>query len=773
MKSSRRARCVEGSVVGSRRPLVLAIGSALLLAAPVCTLAATAEAQDTTNAALAPPSLALLPALLPALPGEAAFELAPLEVNYRSEGLDDRRVARPLEALPRVITVLPAELLERRAVTDLRSALRSVSGISLQAGEGNPPGGDMLKIRGFNARDDLNINGVRDGGNYFRDPFFVEQIEVIKGPNSVFAGRGSSGGTINLVTKKPLAEDRTRFELGLGSDALRRSTVDLNRVLPGDQALRVNLMAHAEDVPGRDFVEQSRQGLYAAWAWGLTGPTRVGLDALWIRQDNLPDLGLPYDRLPAGPQGTGSGRIAPVRFANFYGHLDDDEKVDGRQLGLTLEHAFTPDLRLHSTTRQANTELDRIVSAPRFQLLTPGSFAAGATVVGNTKPRDQRDRNFAHQTDLLIGLDTGRVRHDLVLGVDYHDDRIRNRRRPDQNGPRTDLFAPEPRVRPAHPYDGSERSLEQRGHGVYLLNTAALSEALDLHLGLRHDRVRAEAAQRVAPGSPAAAAGQVDQRFARRDSETSWSSGLVYKIAPDLRVFASLGTAFEPSASFDRNVVQLAGGSGAALVNPAFFDAEPQRSQAAELGLRQTLFEDFSLGVSAFRTIKRNARLPNSLPSDANPPSRQRVQGLELNGAGRILPGWRVYAAYSYMQSRVLSAPPGGEFFVGQELGGVPRHSAALFTDIDVGAGFALGGGVQHVGRTVNNVVNPGQVQGVNPAYTVVDLSASWALSERGQLRLNLLNALDERYIAQPAEGSAQGIPGPARRLVLSYRHAF
>src|SRR5690606_9851285 len=110
---------------------------------------------------------------------------------------------QPIEEIPQTLSVIPKEVIREQNATTLRDVLRNTPGISFQAGEGGVRPGDNLSIRGFNAQNDLFIDGVRDFGGYSRDPFNLEQVEVAKGPASTNAGRGSTGGTVNLVSKKP------------------------------------------------------------------------------------------------------------------------------------------------------------------------------------------------------------------------------------------------------------------------------------------------------------------------------------------------------------------------------------------------------------------------------------------------------------------------------------------------------------------------------------------------------------------------------------------
>ena len=122
---------------------------------------------------------------------------------------------------PQTITAVPREVMQQQGVTTLRDALRNVAGISLAAGEGGAQG-DNLTIRGFTARNDLFIDGMRDFGSYYRDPFNTQEVEVLQGPSSVTFGRGSTGGVVNQATKTP---GLTRFisgDLDFGTDLTRR-----------------------------------------------------------------------------------------------------------------------------------------------------------------------------------------------------------------------------------------------------------------------------------------------------------------------------------------------------------------------------------------------------------------------------------------------------------------------------------------------------------------------------------------------------------------------
>jgi catecholate siderophore receptor len=722
--------------------------------------------------------------------------------GFRGTQMANEKYSRELQDTPRLITILPAELLQVQGSTTLKDTLKNIPGISLQVGEGNPPSGDQFKIRGFNARDDINVNGVRDLGNYFRDPFYVEQVEVVKGPNSAYSGRGSAGGSINFVTKKPSRTAFTRADVTVGTDSHLRGTLDINRPLSDDSALRVNLMGHRADIPGRDVTNEERYGAYAAYTWGFKGPARITADLLLLKVDDLPDAGLPTDRL--GTLGTLNGidtGMAPgVKFSNFYGYTNDRKQVDVAQLGLAVRHAFDSGLVLKNQLRVSRVENEGWVTSPRTSVgniagqpndgVTTSCSVAAPCARGETKPRDQTDTGIDNQTDLLVKLKTGSVEHDLVGGVALARNTFSNDRLRDTRGPWTSLANPLQRTLGPNTViggtlyglpvpHGTNYRLRTEEVGVYVLDTMRLSEQWDLSAGLRRDQVKATATRSGFNGSNAAATNNTTHE--REDSATSYNLGLVYKLDARTSLYAALGNAYVFSANFDRNSVQLAGGGAAEAIVGAGFSTPPEKMRAVELGAKLRVAEGLDLGAAVFRTEVTNGRLPGQGNGVTGLPNNEyRIDGFELLAAGRISPAWQLYAGYTYLDNRITNAadatPANKAYIESQKLGNTPRHSLNFFTVYDLSASFSLGGGLQHVGSVtsgVDPVAGDANYRVRIPGYTVVDLYAAWRFNRQTQLRLNVNNVADKQYIAALADGGAQGIPGKARQALLTLRHDF
>ncbi|MEX2476355.1 TonB-dependent receptor [Marinobacter sp.] len=736
------------------------------------------------------------------------YMLDPLLVEFKAEQMNSPKYTRDLLDTPRIITVLPQDLLEEQNVTSVRDAMKNVSGISLQAGEGNPPSGDQLKIRGFNARDDININGTRDLGNYFRDPFYVDQIEVVKGPNSSFGGRGSAGGSINFVTKKPTQEDANRVEVSVGTSNLKRTTADLNKTVDANSAFRLNLMNHSSDIPGRDIAEEDRHGAYMAYTWGFQKDTRITADYLHTRQNDIPDAGLPFDRETRNDRGAATGKLpSGIDFSNFYGYRDDYRKIDVDQGGLTIEHSFSNQLAVRNQTRYSVVKNNSTTTSPRIRTqqdrdsANPGQGSLeGAFGIGDIKPRDQEDIGFNNQTDVLMNFDTGGVSHDMVAGFEVATLSQENERRPDVSGNdlRIDLFNPSyaNRTQPRVEYDGSVHKFESEEYGVYLLDTLAFNPQWELNAGVRYDKVRTKASERGhelgLDGSPTRE--NIDP-LRKTDEELSYNLGLVYKPIPSTSVYAAFGTAYEVSGTFDRNQVQLAGGgkregdvpgqarpNDRAVASPDTFNIDPEETTAYELGVKWDVTPAMNLSAAVFRTDKTNARTPAIGGGDATTvlDGEQRVDGFEILAAGRLTDEWRLYSSYTFLDSEVRES--NNPFEVGQRLGGTPRHTFNLFSTYDVTRKLTLGAGMQAVAEQTSNVqpqsdadviADEGRLVVSIPGYTVFDAYATYRLTDQAQIRLNAFNVGDKEYISQMAEGGAQGIPGPGRQVVATLRYDF
>ncbi|MFN3819830.1 TonB-dependent receptor [Blastomonas sp.] len=686
--------------------------------------------------------------------------------GYAVKELSDPKRTLPVLDTPATVTVIADKLLEEQGRRTLRDSLRNITGVSFQAGEGNPPGGgDSFSVRGFSGRDDIFVDGIRDPGNYFRDPFYADRVEVTKGPASAFAGRGNIGGTVNIVTRQPVMDMTTGADLSIGTHDQYRATGDIN--IPISQelgiAFRINGMAHSADEPGRDQVQNRRWAIAPSLGFGLDTATRVTLNYLHLEQHDQPDFGIPNARNRSLAGSGLEGRPAPVRRSNYYGYSNDYLDVVTDMGTLKIEHDFGDAVSIQNQTRYARVRNDSIISAPRF-VGNVTTLNANTQALGNRKPRFQTDKLFINQTNLTVRFDTGDIRHTTVAGLEIVDESTENRRRLDTNGPATNLFNPVFGPAPAIPFNGTRARIDTDTVAAYVFHTMEIGNSWRITGGLRYDdvdsRVRGIDDLGNTPGFV------VD--VSRVDREWSGNAAVIYKPSENASLYVAYGTAFEPSGRSE--VVQVAGGNNAPPTAFSAFDVAPETGDAWEAGAKYELLDgELELSAAVFQITRNNARTPGLNPGDPAIvlDGEQRVRGFELQAIGAITPRWNVFAGYSYLDGKVIKS--NRAFETGQRLDNTPKHSVALWTSYDVTGELSVGGGLQHVGQRRSNVqesATTGNFAVTVPAYTVVDAFAEYRVNPYATVRLNVYNVGNEYYFQ--SFSSAQSIPSASRNALLT-----
>jgi catecholate siderophore receptor len=658
----------------------------------------------------------------------------------------------PVRDIPQTINILSSTLLEEQGATTLRDALRNVTGITFQAGEGGTPAGDQMTIRGFSARTDMFVDGVRDTGGYSRDTFNLEQIEVAKGPSSAIAGRGSTGASINMVSKTPRLTPAYSASAEGGNADFRRTTVDLNQPLSRGlgSAVRLNAMWTDAGVPGRDVVENKSWAFAPAAAFGLMGPTRLTLSYQHLSQDNLPDYGLPWVPAANEPLAAYANGTPPVDFSNFYGLTRRDYENVENDLGtVQLEQRLGADFSLRNLTRYGSTRRDSIITPPRFVSNT-------STDVRRTdvKSRDQNDDILANQTNITGRLTTGRLQHAIVTGVELSREGSTNYLRaetgPDNPvSPNTDLYHPNPDMaytgvfaRTGAYTDGTADSA-----GAYAFDTVSVGDRWQFTGGLRWDRFDVDYAS--------VAVGGVATPLSRTDKMVSGRAGAVYKPRTNGSVYLGYASAFNPSAE------------GLALTTTTV-NLEPEKTRNYELGTKWDLSgERLSVNTAVFRTEKTNARTPGLNPGD--PPTvlagQQVVQGVEMGVSGTLTQRWTGFASYSYLHSDITASNTAAE--IDGNLALTPKSTFSLWTTYEVWRNFSIGGGTQYMDAVFRNTVNTTNV----PSYWLFNAVGSLAVNSHLTLRLNANNLADRRYVDRV--GGGHYIPGPGRSVLFSTNVKF
>ena len=228
------------------------------------------------------------------LGGMTVTDTAIEEEGYKAERIESPKAVAPLLDTPRSIVVVDKQVIRDTGSATLIDALRTVPGITFGAAEGGNPIGDRPFIRGFDSQGSTYLDGVRDIGAQTREIFAVEQIQVVRGSDSTLGGRGSAGGSLNIISKLP---ERETFIAGSGSYGTadyKRVTGDANIRVNDMIAVRLNAMWHDQDVAGRDQIFQKRWGIAPSVTIGIESDTKLTLSYYHLDTDELPDSGIPF-----------------------------------------------------------------------------------------------------------------------------------------------------------------------------------------------------------------------------------------------------------------------------------------------------------------------------------------------------------------------------------------------------------------------------------------------------------------------------------------------
>ncbi|HEV2762640.1 MAG TPA: TonB-dependent receptor, partial [Pyrinomonadaceae bacterium] len=436
-------------------------------------------------------------------------------------------------------------------------------------------------------------------------------------------------------------------------------------------------------------------------------------------------------------------RPAPVPRETFYGFRSRDrERLRSDLATFRFEREFNDSLRLSNQLRYGRSTRDSVATPPRF--------AGPDSTVINREMRSwlTEDDIWDNQADLRAAFDTGEVNHTLVTGLALTRERNVRRLRTAPNA-QTTLLNPntnEVYTGPItlNPFAGDITADSQ---ALYAFETARVGEKWEFNGGMRWERFDAEG---VTVGTTAAAGTFTPgATVARVDRMFSFRAGAVFKPREEGSVYAAYGTSLSPSLE------GLSYGTASTVI-------DPEKTYTFEAGSKWEMFGSRLLLTGAvFRVEKTDARTPG-LPGE--PPQvldgRQRVDGVELSASGRVVRGWQLFAAYTFLDSEIVESNTAAE--VGREILNTPRNSFSLWTSYDSPWRLELGGGVRFVGRRFGNNTNTRQVGG----YWLLDLMASYPLSRHLDLRLNVNNLTDAYYFDRLGGGHL--VPGAARTVTLS-----
>ncbi|OYO29931.1 TonB-dependent siderophore receptor [Janthinobacterium sp. PC23-8] len=653
-----------------------------------------------------------------------------------------------LRDVPQTINVVPAAVIRDQHALSIQDVMKNIPGVGLSTGDGQR---DQVFIRGFTAIGDQFVDGFRDDALYFRDLSNVERLEVIKGPAAVLYGRGSSGGLVNRITKKP-GLDITDVALSLTNTAGRRGEIDVGRV-GEDVSWRMTGARELSD-SYRDQQFLNRTALAPTVAIRLSGDTQLLLQGDYLEDRRLTDFGIPSYQ----------GRPVNVDPATYFGAANarDADFSQSRVVSTsaTLTHKFSDTLSLRNAFRYYDYHLDR----NNTNISGNVNEVRGTMSLGHAKLN--RDENgWFNQTELTQKLATGKVRHEVLYGAEF------GTQGKDASSWAATVVATNVSIfNPVLPQvDRSKLGVRSDTFGTY--DTAAgyvqdaitFSDAWKALAGLRYDRYQQRSRLVNATGTTTA-------DLSRTDSAYSPRAGLVWQPGATQSYYASWSRSFQPS-----------GENFALAANNA--DLAPESTRNTEVGAKYDLMDGrASATVSLFRLERDNIKTSDPVTNRIVPVGTQRTDGLELTFNADLRGGWKMTAGYAYLDATITDSiavdrsvnTPGSTTASSVAIKGkratlTSRNTANLWLTKDLGSGFTVGGGANAIG---SRFANPGNTV-LLPGYVTADAMAAYR-SGRYEVQLNVNNIGDTRHIVS-GHGSSPNLslPGAPRNLALTLRYSL
>ncbi|MBS0294691.1 MAG: TonB-dependent receptor [Proteobacteria bacterium] len=759
--------------------------------------------------------------------GEGATTVKPVTVEARRNHLDrDTGLAvlpGSLQDTPQAIQVISEQQLRQQGVTTLEQALRNVPGITIAIGEGGTLNGDQFKIRGFDAKDDVFLDGLRDFGVYTRDSFDYQEVQVLKGPSGALFGRGNVGGAINTISKGPKLRDFGEVDAFVGNGDYYRALSDFNRQIGPNSAVRINLMDASTGVVERDRIHSNRWGVAGAIGFGLETDSALTFNYFHQQDRRTPDYGMVLAQRPGSLIAEPASEYGVPR-SNFLGYDTDTDRSRADILterhvrkvspGLTL----TSDSRIGSYSRYFQyTTVDICNAACNTALFDNNPTTRPQAMFGGSGPYNQRDWGAQNiSTARMEGL-FGSLKNELILGWDLSYQK--NKKTffaytlpvgfSARNTIPRDLLNPDPRPLPGYtvflptatnqtcPATGP-CTTNVLGSPVFTNDTAAtvlytdgdstdlgafvtdrlwLNERLSVLASARVDGYRAN----FRSTSVTFVSTAISSKSTLFDPKLS----LIWEPSRNQTWYVSWGRSATPQGT---SII----GSGTNALTVSAKDLEPEVSQAWEAGAKVNV-KGMSLTASVFDVRKSNATQtdPNTGFVQAQSGQKQEVRGFELGANGRMTRAWSLSVNYTYLDARIredFSCTTTGvivcklnPYTIGRQVVFVPRHAASLWTNYDFDGrleGWSLGGGVTYQSRLyltygiAGAAPNPTGLVKIGRTPESISLDGVLAYrTGRYRLAVNGYNLTDRLNYAQVF--GTRATPAPGRTLILSLGVSF
>ncbi|MGD9850588.1 MAG: TonB-dependent siderophore receptor [Nitrospirales bacterium] len=647
------------------------------------------------------------------------------------------RTDMPLIQVPQSVEVVTRKVMDDQKAIRVEQAIRNVSGMALGDIGQSGLAADVALCRGFPCGYFKNYlrNIIPEQAVAYRDIANMQRIEVLKGPASVLYGRSEPGGIVSILTKQPVKEPYAAVDLVFGSYDLYRPMVDISGTLNKDKTLLFRFNGAYENTGSfRDFVDGQRYFAAPVFTWQIGHDTSLTVEGEYIRDNRTPDFGIPA--IGDGPASVPKGR--------FLGEPFDTLKFEEGRAGVVLNHRFNDDWRVESRFRAD------LAKADAFRVSGNQVLPDNQTLSRTFYDQLAETSSYYWRNDLFGSFHTGSFMHEILTGVEL------GRQYASYDvafSPFTniDIFSPVynqatvpsiSRMRFVHSFANAL--------GTYIQDQIALLDNLHLLAGFRFDYFYQHS--NVLGGETKATNYGYSPRI-----------GLTYLPVEQVAVYANFTRSFIPTfGPFAAASKQFDPTTGTQYEVGVKIDVVPNRLTAT---------------LAVYRILKKDV-----LATDPNNPflfvqsGEQRSQGIELDIAAQLMPGWKVIATYAYTDARVTEDTTIQE---GNRLPLIARNTGSLWTTYDIQRGplqgFGVGLGFFAVGERAGDINNTFELPGYVRTDAALYYRKPQIISGTNLVaQLNIQNLLDQDYFYSGGQSRAFGaFPGSPLTFLGSIKLEF
>ena len=662
----------------------------------------------------------------------------------QADQINALRTPTPILDVPQSLSIVTADQIALQGFASIGDIIDYIPGVGTSQGEGHR---DAVVFRGVRSTADFFIDGARDDVQYYRPLYNLEQVEVLRGPNALLFGRGGTGGILNRVTKKGvIGENFTAYRAGVNTFGGFDVQLDGNFASGENSAFRINAF-HESLENHRDFYDGDRFGVNPTAKFQLGANTVLDLSYEYIDHERFIDRGIP----------TGSNGEPVEAFADIvFGDPElNTSQLEAHLLRVALQHEFTPNVKGNFSAFHGDYDklYRNFYASSHNQAKTPYEVTLDGYV--DTTAR----QNLILSGNLIGEFATGGVNHTLIGGVEYIDtssDQDRFNALWNTTDDDNEIFSITRPLSLAAGFGVNSSGLPTRNSftadlnddtrvgievfSAYLQDEIEISDRLDVVVGARFDRFDIEVFNVPA-----------NQIRNRRDTEVSPRLGLVFKPLEAVSLYASYSESFLPRS-----------GEQFANINGSNNQLDPNTFANLEAGVKWDFSQGLSFTAALFEIEQSSPQVADNDPSTLDVID-SRINGFEAQVKGQATGNWFVSAGYSYLDGEQVNRS-GPTSLRPREL---PEHMLSIYNHFRVSDRFGLGLGLSHQDESFINNGNSAKL----PAYTRLDASAHYDLSDTLRLQINIDNLSDTLYFPHSHSTHQASVGAPLHaRVTISGR---